>query len=379
MLATRFANSLFKPIWNRNYIDNVQITAAADIGWGPAPRTVDALRALRDLVQNHCSSWQQHLHRPPSGDPRPMRCATAGEGAPGRHHAQAAGTRCVGQYSEGVSAAGCRATCKEGRARGLHNRDVRGAAPGGQTSTGAGPDVPLPVRTGSVGRKVTEIGVDAGADAAPRLRRRGSVGSSPNTWCLTVQPNEGVSLSLGAKIPGTRMRIRPVNMEFLYDVDGVARGLRAPDHDDARRHAVHPQRRGRGPVADPRPRASGRPAGCAAPVPRGSDGPEEANDLMPTGKQVVVVLEVTGAGPARRPRAPRRARIEAALRELLKERFAEHDTFAPARVLNRAVIADNEWKRRSTRRLDNGWRSPAPSGRRSRPARAGPCWRLTPR
>jgi glucose-6-phosphate 1-dehydrogenase len=44
----------------------------------------------------------------------------------------------------------------------------------------------------------------------------GSVGVQPNQLVMTMQPNEGVSLSLGAKIPGTRMRIRPVNMEFLY-------------------------------------------------------------------------------------------------------------------------------------------------------------------
>ena len=48
------------------------------------------------------------------------------------------------------------------------------------------------------------------------FQSKGSVGVQPNQLVLTVQPNEGVSLSLGAKIPGSRMRIRPVNMEFLY-------------------------------------------------------------------------------------------------------------------------------------------------------------------
>jgi glucose-6-phosphate 1-dehydrogenase len=48
------------------------------------------------------------------------------------------------------------------------------------------------------------------------FRSEGSVGVQPNQLVLTMQPNEGVSLSLGAKIPGSRMRIRPVNMEFLY-------------------------------------------------------------------------------------------------------------------------------------------------------------------
>ena len=77
--------------------------------------------------------------------------------------------------------------------------------------------VPFFLRTGK--RLVAQGHGDRGhaqAGAAPGVRAPGSVGVQPNQLVLTVQPNEGVSVSLGAKIPGSRMRIRPVNMEFLY-------------------------------------------------------------------------------------------------------------------------------------------------------------------
>ena len=77
--------------------------------------------------------------------------------------------------------------------------------------------VPIFLRTGKrLARKVTEIAVQLKPVPHMAFTSKGSVGVQPNQLILTVQPNEGVSLSLGAKIPGATMRIRPVNMEFLY-------------------------------------------------------------------------------------------------------------------------------------------------------------------
>ena len=77
--------------------------------------------------------------------------------------------------------------------------------------------VPIYLRTGKrLSRKITEIAVTLKPVPHLAFEAAGSVGVQPNQLVLTMQPNEGVSLSLGAKIPGTRMRIRPVNMEFLY-------------------------------------------------------------------------------------------------------------------------------------------------------------------
>jgi glucose-6-phosphate 1-dehydrogenase len=77
--------------------------------------------------------------------------------------------------------------------------------------------VPFYLRTAKrLARKVTEIAVTLRPVPHLAFAQEGSVGVKANQLILTLQPNEGVSLSLGAKIPGTRMRIRPVNMEFLY-------------------------------------------------------------------------------------------------------------------------------------------------------------------
>ena len=77
--------------------------------------------------------------------------------------------------------------------------------------------MPIFLRTGKrLARKVTEIAVQLKPVPHLAFQSQGSVGVQPNQLVLTMQPNEGVSLSLGAKIPGSSMRIRPVNMEFLY-------------------------------------------------------------------------------------------------------------------------------------------------------------------
>ena len=77
--------------------------------------------------------------------------------------------------------------------------------------------VPFYLRTGKrLARRVTEIAVTLKPVPHLAFQQAGSVGVQPNQFVLTLQPDEGVSLSLGAKIPGPRMRIRPVNMEFRY-------------------------------------------------------------------------------------------------------------------------------------------------------------------
>ena len=101
------------------------------------------------------------------------------------------------------------------------NRDLRGAQAGGrQLALGGRAD--LPAHRQAPGRKVTEIAVTLKPVPHLAFEAAGSVGVQPNQLIMTMQPNEGVSLSLGAKIPGTRMRIRPVNMEFLYGTVPVA-------------------------------------------------------------------------------------------------------------------------------------------------------------
>jgi glucose-6-phosphate 1-dehydrogenase len=88
--------------------------------------------------------------------------------------------------------------------------------------------VPFYLRTGKrLARKVTEIAVTLRPVPHLAFQQDGAVGPQPNQLVLTVQPDEGVTLTLGAKIPGARMRIRPVNMEFHYGTSFVSQSPEA--------------------------------------------------------------------------------------------------------------------------------------------------------
>ncbi len=222
VLAFRFANGLFEPIWNRNYIDSVQITAAEEIGIGSRAGYYDTSGALRDLVQNHMLQLLCLLCMEPpvnfSADEVRDEKAKVLHAIHPPEPDEVNDMTVRAQYARGVSAG----EEVEGY---LEEDDVPDDS---KTETYAAlrlevdnwrwAGVPIYLRAGKrVARKVTEIAVTL--KPVPHLafaQDGGAVGVQPNQIILTVQPNEGASISLGAKIPGTRMKIRPVNMEFLY-------------------------------------------------------------------------------------------------------------------------------------------------------------------
>lgn len=221
LLAFRFANGLFEPIWNRNYIDYVQITAAEDIGIGSRAGYYDRSGALRDLVQNHMLQLLCLLCMEPpvnfsADEVRDEKVKVLHAIAPPTPD-QAAEVTVRGQYDRGVGGG----EEVEGY---LDEDDVPDdsttetyAALRLEVDNWRWAGVPIYLRTGKrLTRKVTEIAVTLKPVPHLAFAQDGAVGVQPNQIVLTVQPNEGASISLGAKIPGTRMRIRPVNMEFLY-------------------------------------------------------------------------------------------------------------------------------------------------------------------
>jgi glucose-6-phosphate 1-dehydrogenase len=297
MLAFRFANGMFEPIWNRNFIDYVQITAAEDIGIGRRAGYYDHAGALRDLVQNHMLQLLTLLCMEPpvtfsANDVRDEKVKVL--------HAIPAPT------DETVPEITVRAQYTAGMAEGHEvpgYLDEEGVPDDSRTETFAAlrlevdnwrwAGVPIYVRTGKrLARKVTEIAVQLKPVPHLAFQAEGSVGVQPNLLIMTMQPNEGVSLSLGAKIPGTRMRIRPVNMEFLYGTAFLSQSPEAYERlimdamrGDATLFTRDDEVEAQWRICDPILEAWGHEDGALPTYPAGSSGPEEANRLLADGQR----------------------------------------------------------------------------------------------
>jgi glucose-6-phosphate 1-dehydrogenase len=221
MLVLRFANALFEPLWSRSYIDSVQITAAEDIGIGTRAGYYDHSGALRDLIQNHMLQLLTLLcmEPPASLSANPVR------------DEKVKVLRAITPPSPGdVASMAVRAQYSAGEVMGQEVKGYlqeEGVPDDSTTETYAAiklfvsnwrwAGVPFYLRTGKrLARKTTEIAVTLKPVPHLAFKQEGSLGVQPNQLILGVQPNEGVTLSLVAKIPGARMSVRPVNMEFLY-------------------------------------------------------------------------------------------------------------------------------------------------------------------
>ena len=227
----RFGNGLFEPIWNRRYIDSVQITVAETVGVEGRGEFYDATGALRDIVQNHALQLMAMFAMDPpvefaAEDLRDEKLKVL-RGVKPMSPAEVAANTVRGQYVSGWV---------EGEKVSSY-RDEPDVAPDSQTETFAAlklsvdswrwAGVPFYIRTGkALPSRVTEISVQFKRAPLALFARAGVPQVEPNVLAIRVQPDEGILLRFGAKVPGQGLQIRTVNMDFRY---GSSFAVDSPD------------------------------------------------------------------------------------------------------------------------------------------------------
>ena len=219
MLALRFANQMFEPIWNNHYVSHVQITMAEDIGIGGRAGYFDGIGIARDVMQNHLLQLLAlaAMEEPTSFEASQLRTekkkVLAAARVPGRYDLHTA----RGQYAAGW----------QGGQQVIGYREEDGVAADSSTETYAAirvdienrrwAGVPFYLRTAKrMPRRVTEVALNF--KRAPHLPFTATDTEELGTHALVmrIQPDEGVTLRFGAKVPGTQMEIREVSMDFGY-------------------------------------------------------------------------------------------------------------------------------------------------------------------
>lgn len=222
ILVFRLANGIFEPIWNRRYVDHIQITVAENIGIEGRANYYEEAGAIRDMVQNHMLQLLTLVAMEP---PIAFSAnAVRDEKVKVLHALQPL----VGRE---VISSTVRAQYGRGWANGQQvqaYKEEAGVSPTSTTETFVAlkvhidnwrwAGVPFYLRTGKhLPKRVSEIAIQF--KQAPLMLFKDSDAHGqvePNVLILRIQPDEGISLKFGAKVPGTDMQIRAVNMDFFY-------------------------------------------------------------------------------------------------------------------------------------------------------------------
>ena len=219
VLALRFANQMFEPIWNANYVDHVQITMAEDIGIGGRAGYYDGIGAARDVIQNHLLQLLAltAMEEPVSFEAHDLRAEKEKVLSAVRvpHDIDAATAR--GQYASGWQ--GGQPVIGYLQEDGIDKRTTTEtyAAVKLEIDTRRWAGVPFYLRTGKrLGRRVTEIAIVF--KQAPHLpfEKTATEELGRNALVVRVQPDAGITMRFGSKVPGTAMEVRDVTMDFGY-------------------------------------------------------------------------------------------------------------------------------------------------------------------
>ena len=231
ILVFRFGNSMFEPIWNRNYVDHVEITAAEMLGVGSRASYYEEAGALRDMVANHLLQLLTltAMEPPVAFDADNVREEKVQVlRSIRRLKAEEAKERTVrAQYTAGsVDGEPVKAYIDEDNVNDDSITETFVAIEF-QISNWRWAGVPFYVRTGKrLSRNLTEIAVHLKRTPQALFARTPDEQLEPNVIVLRIQPNEGINVSIGAKQPGFEMRTNTVHMEFCYN-SGF--GVRSPD------------------------------------------------------------------------------------------------------------------------------------------------------